>query len=97
MELLISSLGLIGSIIIVSAYWPQISTLVKLKKSDEFNLFTWIFWLLGNVLLLAYVISTKDMVYIVLEGVSVFSLLLICLLIINHKIQSIIAVRSSLS
>ena len=85
MKILLSSLGLIGSIIIISAYWPQFAKLIKVKKSNEFSLLAWSIWLLGNTLLLIYSIYTRDFVYIVLETVSSLSLLFICILIIVYR------------
>lgn len=80
-----SSVGLIGSAIMVSAYWPQIIKLFKIKKSDGLSLIAWVIWLVGNAMLLSYAISTRDLVYIILESVSVFSLVLICVLIIKYQ------------
>lgn len=85
MKIIFPSLGLIGSIIIISAYWPQIVKLIKLKKSDEFSILAWLIWLSGNILLLIYAITTRDFVYITLETISVLSLLLICVLIIIYR------------
>lgn len=84
-KLILQSLGLIGSIIIVSAYFPQIIRLIKVRKSDEFSLTAWLIWFFGNFLLLVYAISTEDVVYITLETISTSALLLICILIIKYR------------
>lgn len=85
LKVILSSLGLVGGIILVSAYWPQIVKLFKIKKSEEFSLLTWASWFFGNALLLIYAISIKDLVYITLESISTFALGFVFVLIIVYR------------
>lgn len=53
--------GIIG----IVAYIPQVWHLIKVKNSEGISLIAWFSWLSGNILLLAYAISIKDMPYII--------------------------------
>jgi len=77
---LLSSLGLIGGLIIISGYLPQIVRLLKIKNSRGVSILAWSFFLLGNLMLLVYAISTKDFVYIALEVLSCLAITLIIFL-----------------
>ncbi len=85
LKIILASLGLIGGIIGLSAYWPQISKLVKVKKSDQFSILTWGLWVFSGLLLLVYAISIKDFVYIILETLHTAFLLLVFILIMIYK------------
>jgi len=78
-------MGLIGGLIIISGYLPQIIKLLKVKDSTGISIGAWLFFLIGNLLLLVYAVSTKDLVYITLESLSCTAILLIVLLSIKYK------------
>ena len=80
-----SSLGLIGGLIIISGYFPQIVRLLKIKDSTGVSIAAWSVFLLGNLLLLIYAISTKDFVYITLEILSSSAILLIVILSLKYR------------
>ncbi len=85
LKIILPSLGLLGGIIGLFAYWPQISKLIKVRRSDQLSILTWAAWVFANLLLLVYAISIKDFVYIILESLHTFFLLLIFILIIVYK------------
>lgn len=76
------SLGLIGGIIGISGYLPQIRKLIKVKKSSQFSILGWAIWLVSGVMLLVYAVSIKDFVYITLEILNTLSLLFVFILIL---------------
>ena len=82
---ILSSLGLIGGLIIISGYFPQIAKLFKVKNSTGVSIAAWSAFLLGNLLLLIYAISTKNFVYITLESLSSSAILLIVILSIKYR------------
>jgi len=57
--------AVIAGIIGIAAYIPQILHLVKVKDSKGISSIAWFSWLSGNVLLLLYAISIKDVPYII--------------------------------
>jgi len=78
-------IGLAGSIIILTAYLPQIIHLFKVKDSTGISFWAWLTWGIGNALLLIYAITTRDKVYILLEAVSTSSIILILILTQKYK------------
>jgi len=79
------SLGLIGGVIGLTGYLPQIRKLVKVKKSNQFSVWTWIVWLFSCALVLIYAISIKDPVYITLEILDTIFIGVILILVISFR------------
>ncbi|NQU77308.1 hypothetical protein HQ544_01275 [Candidatus Falkowbacteria bacterium] len=77
--------GLIGSIVILTAYLPQTIHLLKVKDSTGVSFLAWLIWGIGNALLLIYAITTRDKVYIILEAVSTSFIILLLFLIQKYK------------
>ncbi len=86
MEVLIfQNLGLIGTLIFVSAYVPQIKHLLKTKDSTGISVASWVIWLVGALLLLIYAVHNRDMVFMVLTVLEVLALLTVIVLSIKYR------------
>lgn len=59
-EQIYSILGIIGNILLVTAYLPQISKIIKHKHADDLSLLMWINYLIGDLLLLIYAVHQND-------------------------------------
>lgn len=59
-EQIYSILGIIGNILLVTAYLPQISKIIKLKHAEDLSLLMWINYLIGDFLLLVYAVHQND-------------------------------------
>jgi lipid-A-disaccharide synthase-like uncharacterized protein len=79
------NLGLIGTLIFVSAYVPQIKHLLKVKDSTGISIFSWTIWLIGAMLLFLYAVHNKDLVFIILTTLETVSLLTVIILAIKYK------------
>ena len=88
MTILINSLGLIGTIIFVSAYIPQIIHLLRVKESTGISIFSWMIWLFGALLLLVYAASRSDLVFIILTSLEALALLTVIMLAIRYRNHS---------
>lgn len=84
-DTIFQSLGLIASIIFVSAYVPQIIHLLKIKDSSGLNLTAWAIWLSGAIILVVYAIHQKDAVFIILTGLESIALLITIILSVHYK------------
>lgn len=83
MEAFIPYLGLLGSIIFTSAYIPQIWHLVKIKDSTGISITSWAVWLLGALLMLAYAVFLRDIVFLlltILESVFLFTTIILAVI-----------------
>jgi uncharacterized protein with PQ loop repeat len=87
-ELILKNLGLIGAIIFVSAYLPQIRHLLKVKDSTGISIFSWSVWLGGALLLFVYAVYQRDVVFIVLTTLESLALLTVILLALRYKRKS---------
>ena len=63
MYLIESVLVILGTISVIAAI-PQLFTLVKRKKSDQFNLFSWFMWLAYQFTSCIYSYSIKAYAYL---------------------------------
>lgn len=61
-------LGFAGTAMVALAYLPQIGHLVRAKCTAGVSLWAYLVWSLSAVLLLIYAISTRDAVFIALQG-----------------------------
>lgn len=82
---MLQSFGLIGTIIFVSAYVPQIAHLAKVKNSVGISLWSWSIWSLGALLLFAYAVSKRDIVFILLTALEFIALVTVVILTIRYK------------
>lgn len=85
LKIILMSLGLVGGVIGLSGYLPQIKKLIKVKKSNQFSIWAWSVWLISCALVLMYAISIKDPVYIVLEILDTVFISIILIMIIRFR------------
>lgn len=74
-------IGFIGTLIILIAYIPQISNIVKHHTTAGLSLKAWFLWLIGTALVLVHAINIKEPVFITLTGISLVSIIIIVVLI----------------
>ncbi len=60
---LIQAIGIVGNVLLVSAYLPQIHKTIKTKKAEDLSLLMWLAYFVGDVLLLVYSIATNDAIF----------------------------------
>jgi len=82
---IIQALGLVGTIIFVSAYLPQIVHLLKVKDSTGISIVSWTIWFIGALLLLVYASYQKDLVFIFLTFLESLALLIVIILSVSYK------------
>ena len=61
-------LGFAGTALVALAYLPQVSHLVRAKCTAGVSPWAYLVWSISAVLLLIYAISTRDAVFIALQG-----------------------------
>ncbi len=66
-------LGYTGTGLVVVAYLPQITHLIRARCSAGISLRAYLLWALASSLLLAYAISLGDAVFIALNGWSMLA------------------------
>lgn len=64
-------IGWVGTALLVVAYLPQIYHLLIKKCAWGISILTWILWLIGCLLLLAYCILRRDFLFIVVQSISI--------------------------
>ena len=84
-DALLQNLGLIASLVFVSAYIPQIIHLFRVKDSTGIDLLVWSFWLIAAMVLATYAIHQQDLVFIVLTILESLALLTVIILSIRYK------------
>lgn len=57
-------LGVIGNVLMVLGYFPQIRKILVTRKAEDISLLTWIGYLTGDLCLLTYAILTNDGVFV---------------------------------
>ena len=70
-------LGMVGTGLVILAYLPQVSHLIKEKCSAGLSVGAYLVWTLAAVLLLVYAIGKSDLVFIALQAYQVVATLLI--------------------
>ena len=84
---IISFLYIATALIAISACIPQIIQLVKIRRSDEFQLSTWAIWLLTQVVTLVYVMSIDNLLMAVVNAGWVSFYGLMVYLIIHYRLR----------
>ena len=64
-------IGWVGTALVVVAYLPQIYHLLVKKCAWGISILTWIIWLIGSLLLLAYCILRRDFLFIVVQSINI--------------------------
>ncbi len=60
---LLTAVGVLGNILVVVSYLPQIRKIIVTKKSDDLSLGMWGLYVLGDILLLVYAAATGDTIF----------------------------------
>lgn len=82
-ETLLPILGVIGNVLLLGAYVPQISKMLRTKKAEDVSIATWILWFLGDGCFLIYSALEKDWYSTVLfAALTIGNVLLI---ILTHR------------
>lgn len=82
---ILATLALIGAIIGITGYFPQITHLVKVKNSTGISIFAWYVWFIGNFFLLLYAIYIVNFIYIVVEILFCLMNLIIIIMAYYYK------------
>lgn len=85
MATILQSFGLIGTIIFVSAYLPQIAHLLRVKNSAGISITSWIIWSAGALMLLTYAIYQRDIIFILLTSLELIALLTVVILAVRYR------------
>lgn len=85
MQQALAFLLLVGGLASVMAAIPQLSKLVKLKHSTEFNLFSWSVWFFYQVISVAYSVSIKAYVYALINSLWATFYFVMIVLIIKYR------------
>ena len=59
-------IGLIGNILVLGGYLPQIFKTWKTKKAEDISIMMWVYYFIGDLFLLVYSIMTNDLVFTIL-------------------------------
>jgi len=69
------TLGWVGTALVVIAYLPQIYHLLVKKCAWGISILTWVIWLTGSLLLLAYCILRRDFLFIVVQSINITAII----------------------
>lgn len=64
-------IGWAGTALVVIAYVPQIYHLLVEKCAWGISILTWVIWLIGSLLLLAYCILRRDFLFIAVQSINI--------------------------
>ena len=70
--------GYVGTALVIVAYLPQITHLIRETCSAGMSLGAYAIWVVAAVLLLTYAVLTRDPVFIALQSYQVLATGLIC-------------------
>jgi uncharacterized protein with PQ loop repeat len=69
----------------ILATLPQLTRLIKLKRSGEFSIISWIVWLIYQIVTLAYAISLGVRAYEIINSLWVIFYLTMVVLILRYR------------
>lgn len=78
-----------AAFVAIGACIPQIVQLVKLRRSDEFELSTWAVWLLTQLVSVAYVASLGNVLMIIANSAWVSFYAVMVYLIIHYRLRPV--------
>lgn len=84
-DFIFQNLGLVGTLIFISAYLPQIRHLYKVKDSTGISISSWVIWLVGALLLFIYAVHNRDLVFIALTALEALALFTVIILAIKYR------------
>ena len=67
-------LGWIGTTLMIVAYYPQIHHLFVEKCAWGISVSTWSIWLIASGLLLAYAASRHDLLFVIVQIISILAI-----------------------
>lgn len=70
--------GYVGTALVIVAYLPQVTHLIREKCSAGISFGAYVIWAVAAVLLLAYAILTRDPVFMALQSYQVLATGLVC-------------------
>jgi uncharacterized protein with PQ loop repeat len=82
---MIETVFIIVSLLTFLASLPQVTQLLKTKRSDEMNLFTWSIWAFSQTITFVYVIYIKNWPLILVNIAWVIFYFLMLALIIKYR------------
>lgn len=85
---MIETVFIIVSLLTFLASLPQVTQLLKTKRSDEMNLFTWSIWAFSQTITFVYVIYIKNWPLILVNTVWIVFYFLMLALIVKYKPSS---------
>jgi uncharacterized protein with PQ loop repeat len=88
-KIIFQNIGFIGALISISAYFPQIIHLIKVKNSTGVNPVSLFIWLFGNLMVLVYSFYINDIVFIILAILEGALLITTIFLSIKYKNKQI--------
>ena len=74
-----------ATLVAISAGFPQLLKLIRLKSSVEFNLGTWVMWVVAQVIFVSYAASIGDKLLIVVNSCWMIFYGLMVALIIRYR------------
>ena len=74
-----------ATLVAISAGFPQLLKLIRLKSSVEFNLGTWVMWVLAQVIFVSYAASIGDKLLIVVNSCWMIFYGLMVVMIIRYR------------
>jgi uncharacterized protein with PQ loop repeat len=77
--------AVVGGIIGVAAYIPQVWHMIRVKSSGGISTVAYSAWLFGNFLLLIYAISIKDLPYTLVNAIYCSANIIVIILILKYK------------
>lgn len=81
----LSILYILAAFVAICACVPQIIQLLKIRRSDEFELGTWSIWLVSQMIALAYVVSLGNTLMMVTNAAWVGFYMVMVYLIIHYR------------
>lgn len=81
----LSILYSVAAFVAICACIPQLAQLLKVRRSDEFELRTWLIWLMAQIVTLAYVTALGDTLMIVTNAAWVGFYSAMAYLIIHYR------------
>ena len=85
--MVIEYIGFIGTLLSVSAYFPQMRHIVKEHCSGGVSVRSWSVWLIASILLFSYAVTTEDLVFKTLQTFHVLAMITMIGLTLHYKPQ----------
>ena len=78
-------LGILGNILLVISYLPQIKKIIVTRKSEDLSTLMWLIILLGDGCMLAYAVIKNDTIFAILFTIFIIENLVVLYLTIKFK------------